>query len=231
MLYAGDIIDEVLVELQAGTTAGYYSDAALRRWVDKAHKFAAGYKKWPFTEGRVSTTYSSTEEWNYPEGWKPDSIRLLQVGGERFQKLNFEDYQIYKEEQPDGEDKIFSDFSLTYFVNTNADVSGTMTVYGQYTPATLDLTTSNVATVFTLNGEEGNNAIAEEMLSYAKIREKNPAEAKMHHENAVAILDALWELVQGEKHAYHGKDRGMFTRFDVLGGNLRDDLLDENRFY
>src|SRR5687767_14236959 len=108
---AYDVIDQVLVRAGTSSTAtGLYTDAVLRDWVDDAHRWTAGYKKWPFTEGRVSTTYSGAEETNYPEGWRPDSIRLLQIGGKRYQKLNFEDYQIFKEEQSSNDDRVYTDF-------------------------------------------------------------------------------------------------------------------------
>src|SRR3990167_8939855 len=146
-----DIKDEIIVQLGISTSVAFYTDAILDDWLDKAHKWTAGFKKWTVTEGRVSTTYvadSATEVvFNYPEGWKPDSIRLLQVGGKRFKKTNFYRYQAFREDSSNSQDKIFSDFGRLYFINPNADVSGTTTFWGQYTPATWDYTDNTALTV------------------------------------------------------------------------------------
>ena len=45
---------------------------------------------------------------NYPEGWKPDSIRLLRIGGKRFKKINFYKYQEFREDFSSDKKKIFS---------------------------------------------------------------------------------------------------------------------------
>ena len=47
------------------------------------------------TEGQT-TTFAATEEWQF-EGYKADAIRCL-IGGSRLTKLNFEDYQTFREE-------------------------------------------------------------------------------------------------------------------------------------
>ena len=231
---AYDIIDEVLVRGNVSSTSvtgALYTDTILRDWVDTAHRWVAGYRKWPFTEGRVSTTYAATEETPYPEGWKPDSIRLLTVGGKRFRKLTFQDYQRYKEEQTTGQDPVFSDFGFTLFLNVNASVSGTMIVYGQYTPTSIDVTDNTATTVFSNRDEDGNEAMVEEMLSYAMKREKKMDEALTHHNRAVALLEGIWKRFTDEQFGYQTKDRGMFEYFDVLNGASQDDLIRRDRFY
>ncbi len=80
MITQNEIKTDIIVQGGISTSVGFFTDTILNTWIDKAHKWAAGYKKWPFTEGRVSTTYvadASTDEvgFTYPEGWKPDSIR------------------------------------------------------------------------------------------------------------------------------------------------------------
>src|SRR3990167_5885414 len=182
-----DVKDDIIVQLGVSTTVAFYTDAILDDWLDKAHKMAAGFKKWPFTEGRVNTTYASDSSevgLGYPEGWKADSIRLLQVGGKRFKKINFYKYQEFREEFSSDTEKIFSDHGLLYFINPNADVSGTTTLWGQFTPAPLGETDSTVTTVFSDVADEGNEAIIEEVLSYAKKKQQKLQEALVHHQRA-----------------------------------------------
>jgi len=217
----GTIKTEILVRSGKDTTSAWISEAFLNDWINQSHRWAAGYKKWPFTEGRVSTTYASVEEWNF-EGYKSDSFRLLQVGGERFQKLNFEDYQIYKEENPSGTDKVYSDFGKTLFINTASGASGTLTAYGQYMPATIadgdGATGDDMETVFSDGNDEGNEAIIEKSLEYIAKRERKNDEAMLHAQNAKQVLDDLWTKVEAEQYAYQTKNRGIFPRFDVITG-------------
>jgi len=217
-----DIKNQVLVRLGASTTLAYYTDTILTNWFTLAHKWATSYKKWPYTEGKESTTYaSSSEEYAYPEGWRPDSIRLLQVGGKRHQKLNFEDYQIFREEQSSSKDRVFTDYMNRYFINPNTDASGTITVWGQYQP-TWDITDEDFKTVFSNIDEDGNEAIINRMLSYAMEREKKGQESVNFLQKGQLLLDAMWKRIQDEKFGYQGKDRGMWKDFDVLGGDYND---------
>jgi hypothetical protein len=227
-----DIIDEVLVRANVTTTAagGLYTEAILKEWLDNSHRSCAGYRKWPFTEGRASTTFAGTEEVGYFENWKTDSVRYLEIGGLGYRKVRFPDYKKYKENYSDGEDRVFTDYGRLLYVNVSAGGSGTLQAWGQYTPAGFDLTDNIALTVFSDQEEEGNEAMVEEMLSYAKRREGKHDEALVHHTSAVAILDRMWDRLTEEQTGYHPQDSGMWERIDVLTGAPFDDM-DENRFY
>lgn len=227
-----NIKNEVLRRGGIATTTVNYTDALLNGWIQGAHRWATAFKKWPFTEGRVSTTYvSGTEEWSF-EGYKADSIRIMQIGGKRLQKLNFEDYQIFKEEESSSDDRVWSDFGRLVYVNPQIDLSGTLTAFGQYVPVDIDVTDPNATTVFSGNDEEGNEAIVEEVLSYAKTKQQKEKEAAYHHARAEAILNMVWGKVEDEQFNYHThKSRGgMFERFNVLAGGFRDDLIKRDQF-
>lgn len=230
----GDIINEFLVRNQTSTAVAFYTDAILTRWADLAHKQAAGYKKWPFTEGRVSTTYASLVtndegllRGEYPEGWKSDSLRYLSIGGKKLEKKSFTKFRKYVEDNPGNTDRIFTDYGRQYFINPTADVSGTVTVWGQYTPALLDPSDPSVTTVFS-GEEEGNEAIVEFMQSYARKREKNLGESIAHQKEGMRILEQLFERFKEEQFGYQATDdEGIFKRMDVLNGSFRDDLKED----
>ena len=236
MRIKGEIINDILVQLGVSTTVAFYTDTIMEDWVDKAHIWAAGVHKWPFTEGRLNTTYVEDAALEvgfvYPEGWKADSIRLLQVGGKRFKKLNFQNYQEFREEFPDDSKKVFSEHGRLYFINPNADVAGTTTLWGQFTPAALAETDNTVLTVFSDVADEGNEAIIEEVLSYAKKKQQKLQEALVHHQRAQQILEEVWKRIQDEQFAYQNvEDEGLFSRIDVLGGTLRDDSFKRNQWF
>ena len=232
----GDLQNEVLVRGNLSTTATFLTDTILDDWTRSAHDFAVGHKKWSFTEGRVSTTYSTaTDDMGnvrlpYPEGWKPDSIRLLMIGGKRLEKITLEDFQIFREEQSNSTSRVFSDFGLEYYINPLADVSGTTVVWGQYTPV-IDPTDKSTTTVFSNIGNEGNEAIVNEMLSYAKMKETNIQEADYYHKKALEILEGIWDRLQGEQYQYKTKDRGMFKRIDIVSGQPLDEMFKRDQFY
>ena len=232
----GDIITEVLVRNNRTTTDGFITDAMLQDWVREAHTWASSVFKWPFTEGRASTTYTTsvTDDnglpyTTYPEGWKADSIRLLTVGGKRMTKLDFGSFLRFLEDQSQDTSRVFSDYGRQIYVNVNADVSGTMTAYGQYSPI-IDPTDLTSTTVFSGYDEEGNEAILEKITSYIKRREHLPDEAELHDQRASAKLAEVWKRVQDEQYNYQTKDRPMFEDFDVLKGRGTRTWFKSNQF-
>jgi hypothetical protein len=227
-----DIITEVLARSGKDTTSGWISDTILGNWSSQAHRWAAGLHKWPMTEKRGTTTYTTASEtWDF-EGYKADSFRFIQIGGKRLQKLNFEDYQIFKEESPSGNDRVYSDFGNLVYINTSVDLSGTLTIYGQYTPAIFDNTDLTENTVFSEGNNEGNQAIIEEMISFSDRRDGKLQESLSHHAKAKELLDELWQRIQNEQYAYqtHPDRQGQYRRFDVLKGSVSDEILDRDQF-
>ena len=225
-----DIQDEFLVRGNISTTSGFYTDQILNDWTRIAHDFTVGYKKWPFTEGRVSTIYSAVEEFTYPEGWKADSIRFLQVGGKRLKKVNFQDYQTFREDNASANDRIFTDFGQLYFINPLADVSGTTMAWGQYTPI-IDPTDKTMLTVFSNTGNEGNEAIINEIMSYAMTKEKKTNDSAYYHKKAQEILEGIWLRIGDEQSGYQPYEgEGMWKRFDVLNGGFREDIIKRDQW-
>jgi len=226
----GDIQDEFLVRGNIATSVGFVNDTILNDWARAAALWAASTHKFPFSEGRVSTTFSATEEWNF-EGYKADSFRLVQIGGKRLKKLDFRNYQIFREEEPNATERVFSDFGRTVFINPKVDLTGTLTAWGQYTP-NLDPTLKTDTTVFSGYDEEGNEAIVLEMLAYLKDREKKPLESKAYHDRATLLLDGIWKRALDEQFQYqtHPDSGGMFRRFDVLEGDYQEEIFRRDRF-
>lgn len=225
-----------LVRNGVTTTTAFYTDDVLNQFADDAHQWAAASYKWPITEGRVSTTFASlvTDEdgfWvgSYPEGWKTDSIRQLKIGGKRLNKKSFYEFQNFVEDQPSNTERIFSDYSQRYYINPNIDLSGTVTVWGQYTPTTLEGDAAN--TVFSNYQEEANEAVVLKMLEYGMWRERKGTEAQAFADKADKKLAEVWKLVQDEQFGYQTADNdGMFERFDVVRGGFRDDIFKRDQF-
>lgn len=238
-----DVITEFFVEMNESSTAGFYTDAITKQWYAKASAWAASKNKWPFTEGKQSTTYVTTitDEYGnvvlpYPEGWRHDSIRILTIGGKRLQKLGYADLLRFKEDNAGTTERVYSDYGGNLYINSLADVSGTMTSYGQYNP-NIDTTDDTATTIFGSN-QDGNTALVEMMMAYAFQRERTPTSSgtdpstlsEIHEAKANLLLDTLWKSFADEQYGYQTKDRDMFARFDVMRGGYPNDLFNRDQF-
>lgn len=225
-----DLFTELLVRNNLTTTDAFITDTYLKNWFRDAHVWASSFHKWPMTEGRVSTTFTATEEWQF-EGFKADSIRIMQIGGKRLTKLNFEDYQTFREEESTADDRVFTDFGKLVFINPYVGLTGTLTAWGQYQPY-VDVTDETGVTIFTNFDDEGNEGILEKMNSYLKRRLGNLQAAELHDQRAVAKLEEVWGRIQKEQFKYqtHPDSGGMFKRFDVLQGAATDEIMHRDQF-
>lgn len=230
-----DIIGEVLVRNNRTTTDSFITDAMLQDWLRDGNTYTTTQYKWPLSEVRdKSTAWTGTEEVPYTDftvDYKADAIRILQIGDKRFTKTTFEDYLRFREDEPSANDRIFADYGRTLYINPNADASGTIAAYGQWTPQ-IDPTDATATTMFSTFDEEGNEAIVEKMTSYLKRREHLPDEAELHDQRTDAILGKLWKKIQNEQFNYKAgpTSEGMWKRFDVLEGGFREDVFNRDQF-
>ncbi len=226
----GDIMTEFLVRNSITTTDGYITDSTLQGWLKDAAIYCSSYKKWPFTEGRVSTTYASTEEWSF-EGYKVDSFRMMLIGGKRLTKLNFEDYMTFREEEPQANDRVYSDFGRVVFINPNVGITGSLVAYGQYMPV-LDVTDFTAQPVFSDWDDEGNEAIVVKMTEYFKNKLHLTQEAQYFSSKTDETLEKVYRRVLDEKYKEqtHPSSGGMFKGFDVLQGQQHDGINNPNRW-
>lgn len=224
------LITEVVVKGGLDTTVGFYTDSALERNIDRAYKWAAAYHKWPCTEymDKSGLFTSGTEENSYPNtSLRTDSIRLLKIGDDLFRKLAFNDYLQFREDFSDDDEKVFSDFGRTIYINPNA-ATGTMYAYAQLIPAAFSAGTDT--TIFSTYDEEADDAIVHQTLSLLYMRAKDFQAAKEHHAIAKEILDGLWKRTQDEQAMYQTKDREMFKRVDIVHGGFYKDLNNPLQF-
>ena len=235
LLNTADIINEVLVRNNRTTTDGFITDAMLQDWLRQANTYCSTKYKWPLSQVRDQTTsWAGTEEIPYSAftiDFKADSIRILQIGGNRLQKIEFEEYLKFREQRPSDNMRVFSDFGRVVYINPYADVSGTIAAFGQYAPL-LDPTDATATTIFSTFDEEGNEAIVSKMTSYIKDREHLPDESVLFLQKTDSQLEGLWNKVQAEAYKYQGgrNSEGMWKRFDVLEGDYRDAIFNKDQF-
>jgi len=130
--------------LSISITNTFWTSEQLTNWLDIALIWACAFKKWPFTEEKdeTLTTVADQENYNYPTKFKSDSIRILMIDGKRYEKIRYDDYLIYREDESSGTDKVFTDHKRVIYINPNAfEASKTITIYGQKTPDSLSFKT------------------------------------------------------------------------------------------
>ena len=223
MIYT-DLQAEIFTRGAIDTTSSFITETMVRKWLDQAHNWAAAYKKWPFTEYRDKSGafVSGTETYAYPNvNFKTDSIRILQVGSNLFEKKNFSDYLQYREDESSGTDKIFSDFGRTLYINPNCS-SGTIYAYAQMTPISFLtwMTTygsqASASSVFSSYDPEGDDAIIDKTLSWVYKRKQDLIKATDYENRAKLLLEELWKRIQEEQFAYQTKDRSMYEDFNII---------------
>lgn len=211
-----------------------FSLVEVKRWINLAKNEAVARHPWPFAVTEVKSTataVANTNEVSYPIGMKSNSIRYLTVGGERYQKVIYEDFLKYLEDYEDGEEKIFSDFARNIHLNSNAfDGGERINIYGEAIVS--DMTGTSETTPFAAAESEGDEAIIK--LAYSKAlgseKMKNPTKARKERIEALEMLDGIWKRISGKKHTYQTKDTPLFKRFDVLKGEFEEDISNPNQF-
>ena len=217
------IITNIIVRGSISTTASFYTDSIIEMEANNAYRWAAAFHKWPMTEymDKSAVFTNGTEEYTYPNvGFRTDSIRLLKIGDDMFEKKNFEDFRIFREDYESDDDKIFSDYGRTVYINPNC-ASGTIYAYGQLLPSDLSITTDT--TVFSAGEPEADEAIVEKAVSVLKAKAGKLQEANDWELKARTRLEEIWKRIQDEQHAYQTKDRGMFKRIDIVEGELYEE--------
>ncbi len=128
-------------------------------------------------------------------------------------KLEFQSFLRYIENYSlsgnNNNSRIYSDYARQLYVNTGADVSGTLTAYGQFQPY-IDVTDESALTVFSGFDEEGNEAIILMMSSYVKSKEHLTEESEYNQKKAIEKLEEVWKRIGDEQYNYQTKDQSMF---------------------
>lgn len=132
---------EILDDISAETTDAFYTTAVIKRAINRAVRYVAGYRPWSQTEmAYYNNAVAGNEYYNYPETFKPDSLSKLTYQGVEHTKVNFRDYTRYQEEGGvNATDKVFSDFRRQYFISPTptADEAQAIVIWGQEIPPTL----------------------------------------------------------------------------------------------
>ena len=196
----------------------------IKDYINSGARRAWDYKRWDFAEGAKTTISDGSEYLDYPNDFVTGSIFLLKIGGKEYAKKDFKDYLKYKEDDPDGDEKLWAEYKRFYFINLNSYTIGdTIDLWGKLKFTKLSGDSDLLPFSPDEDDEEysGNDAIIN--FAYAEAlsseKKKNPNQASIEEKRAFAILDSLWKQFAENRATAQPKNRPLFDVPDFYGSN------------
>lgn len=207
--------NEVKNRLSISAGNPFWTDDMIKQWLNIANVWACAFRPWAFTEGaKKIPSVAGKRYYDYPISFRSDSLTRLSVadssGNETwYQKVRYDDFMNYLQNNPDGTDKIFTDYRREYFINPVVDTDGLdISVWGQQVPDTL--VNDDDITPFTEGAPEGEEAIIKKALAIA-LKKSNLTKAEEEEKEAILILQDLWSRISKNQASYHTKDTPFFN--------------------
>ena len=225
------MVSDIQTRLGLDSTSSFISSPTIKGWVNHGYFWALNYKDWPFSEtvDKSLVAVSGQEEYAYPSDIKSDSIKYLKINGYRYRKIKFDDYLKYRENYDSTQERIFTDYGRTLYVNPLAsDFSGSFYLYATKQPSSLSLDADT--TLFATADTEAEEAIIKyaQAIGLKKMEEYNQANNIM--QEATLILERIWEKTKNQSATYESREHPMFDRIDILQGVRYDDGFNNKQF-
>ena len=212
----------------------FYSDAYIKRKVNEANRWATS--KYPWAENEEALKFApdldgettiqdetgKPQEWyDYPANYTTDQMtRAVIVNDPTWRKTNYTEYITYRLNNPQGTDKIWTDYGRQMFFNPNAlpttgDLTYAIVVYGH-----------KLATTLTNNTDQtyfyGNEGVELAMLKKAQALCYKKGRGSMY-ERGVALeqeaendLAVCYQKYRRSQASYESKDGVVFNPIQVI---------------
>lgn len=215
-----NIEDELIARLQTADNSTLFPASRITQLIQRAYVWATQLFIWQdLVKGKYTTTQANINYYDYPESFRTSTIIRLEVDGESYDRVNFEDFLAYKENNPTGEDKIFANYGRQVFISPTPTSAGlNLSVWGAYNVKASDLSSSSSQTIFSENKEEGNEAIVKKAYSVA-IKGDNNNLAISEEKDALGILARLHQEEQASTQRDKRKDHPKFDVHDMFRGS------------
>ena len=213
---------EIQDQISVLPTSTFITVTMIKRWLNMGKDWALSYKPWPFLESTGTDLIDATGNYPYPTLMKTKSAFLITVAGNRFEKIRYEDYLDYLEQDSAGDDKVWAEFGRTIYINGNAcTVDDAVIIYGQKIVA--DLSADTETTPFASAEPSGDEAIVLRALSKALSKmEGFEVKAKSKQQEATEVLDRIWDRIVEMKPREVLKTTPRFRKINIING-IRED--------
>lgn len=222
-------------DLTVDSTSALYSPTTIKSALNRAYRKAGSLFRWPpLEDAKKTSTVAGQDYYDAPETWRPDSIWKLKVDGVRYGErpdgspLSYDDYLIFKEDEPDSIDKKWSIQWLRYFISPTPTTNGNnnICIWGQKNVETL-VNDSDI-TIFSYSMPEGNEAIVLEAVAILKAKGNEETSTQFKSAEAKQILATAWSKIRQEQPR-NEKLQPMFEVTDMFaqrGGNKDTNIGD-----
>jgi len=209
-----DLITDVQSDLNISANSSLYPEATIKKAINRAYFKAGATFKWSaLQDSKTTSTVSSQEYYESPTTWRPNSMWKLTVNGVRYGQepdgspLNYNDFLIWKEDNPNSTAKKWAVQWLRYFINpipTADDI--TITIWG-YKNVT-ELVNDDDTTIFSYNMPDCNDAIVMEASAILKKKGENDEGSQFVSSEAKQILAIAFNAIRKDNAKYEKNQPG-----------------------
>ena len=205
-----DIRTAVQTDLTVDGSSTLFTPTIIDSTINRAYTKLAGLFRWPELEdAKKTSTVKDQYYYDYPDGWRTDSIWRLEIDGERYGEdpdgspLSYDDYLIFKEDESTSDEKKWATQQRRFFISPTPTTNGdyNISVWGIMIPDKLSLDAD--VTIFSYHMPEMNEAIAIETVAMLKAKggEKSTEKQMVSSEaNQIAIM--AWNKIAREQAKY-----------------------------
>ena len=235
-----DLVQAVQDDLTIGDESTLYSPTLIKRTINRAYIKCSALFPWPeLQDAKKTVTQANIDYYDYPQNWRSNSIWKLGVTDDSAEDprygeepdgspLSFDDYLIWKEDNPDSTDKKWANQWRRFFISPTPTVTGSLDtginvilIWGIKVPTALSEDADT--TVFSYSSPEINEAIVLETVAILKAKGDNEKSAEFRSTEAKQILIGSWGKIAKENSKYE-KNQPFFDVPDLFGGGNSKDL-------
>ena len=230
-----DIRAAVQDDLTVGEESTLFSPSLIDRAINRAYRKVAALFPWPeLQDAKKTSTQVDQEYYDYPTNWRSNSIWKLTIldsdsNDDRYGEdpdgspLSFDDYLVWKEDNPDSTEKKWSNQWRRFFIWPIPTTAGTNNIHVWGIKVVTTLSDDADTTIFSLSTPEANEAIALEAVAILKSKEDKEDSSKFRSMEAKQILIVAWGKITKEMAKYE-KNQPFFEVEDMFGPGRSKDL-------
>jgi len=204
-----DIIQGVQDDMTIGDESSLFPLALVKRMINRSYLKASALYRWPETEDAKKTnTVASQDYYDYPDSWRPDSVWKVTIDGVRYGEepdgspLSFEDYLLFKEDNPTSTDKKWANQWRRYFIHPTPTANGTLNINVWGHRVVDALSADGDVTIFSYSMPECNEAIVKETVALLKHKGEESKTGQFLSGEALGILTISWNKIRQEQMKY-----------------------------
>jgi hypothetical protein len=195
-------------DLNVSDNSSLYPQATLDLALNRSYIKVGGLFKWTALEDSLKTSTAVNQQYyEYPDAWKQNSVWRLEIDGELYgdtdgSPMNFNDFLIWKSNNPNSTDKKWANQWKRYFVTPTPTTAGTnnITIWGYKNVETL--TNDIDTTIFSYDMPECNDGIVMEAGAILKKKGEDGQTGRVMSAEAKEIWTNAFNRIKGEQAKY-----------------------------